>query len=551
MRKKFKFSKASQAFLEIGVLIISIFAFSFLVFSFVLVSAQQADYCCERTDYGAWCMNAPEENCNPAYRKTPTSCDATSFCREGCCYDSSEGLCMENTPQRVCDDKEGTWHDSKECDIPQCELGCCVLDNQAALVTLTRCKRLTSFYGLETDFRGNIDNELECIAITQLQDRGACVFEEEFTKTCKFTTREQCQKIQSTGNMSEPEFYEDYLCSAEELATICGLTTETTCVEGKDEVYFKDSCGNPANIYDKDKVNDKLYWKKIVDKSESCGAGNNNANSQSCGNCDYYLGSICKKAERGKRATYGDYICQDLNCHSASDGKNHKHGESWCSYDGNVGETRDAVGSRHFRHLCVAGEELIEPCADFRQEICIEGKIETSSGSFQESACRVNRWQDCVQQDEKEDCENIDKRDCFWAEGVSFTKTEEENTGESGGAAGLVEGGDGACVPSYPSGFKFWEEGETEGICQTASAQCVVTYEKGLFGSKKCEDNCECLEDQWAQKVNQVCAGIGDCGGYVNWQGKFTDDGYEWKAGSKKKTLSQSIINQIKSKAGV
>jgi hypothetical protein len=22
------------------------------------------------------------------------------------------------------------------------------------------------------------------------------------------------------------------------------------CIDGKDEVYFKDSCGNPANIYD-------------------------------------------------------------------------------------------------------------------------------------------------------------------------------------------------------------------------------------------------------------------------------------------------------------
>jgi hypothetical protein len=33
----------------------------------------------------------------------------------------------------------------------------------------------------------------------------------------------------------------------------CGKTTNTVCVEGKDEVYFVDSCGNVANIYDASK----------------------------------------------------------------------------------------------------------------------------------------------------------------------------------------------------------------------------------------------------------------------------------------------------------
>ena len=517
-----------------------------------IIPAQQADYCCEKTDYGAWCMNAPEEACDERYRKAPTSCDATSYCKEGCCYESQEGLCMENTPQRICDEKEGTWSESPECDIPQCDLGCCVLDNQAAFVTLTRCKRLSSLNGLETDFRGGINSEVECIAVTQLRDKGACVYEEEFFKTCKFTTREQCQQIKSTGNMTEPEFYKDYLCSADELATNCGPTTETTCIDGRDEVYFVDSCGNPANIYDASKTYDKdpSYWKKVKDKSESCGFGSANENSASCGNCDYFLGSICKKADRGAGPQYGDYICKDLNCYDTSAG-NKKHGESWCSYDGNTGGGRDAVGSRHYRHLCVAGEEIVEACADYRNEVCIEGEVETPAGTFQESACRVNRWKDCVEQDEKEDCENIAKRDCFWIEGMSFIKTEEGNSGESGGVAGLVSGGNGACVPNTPPGLKFWEESEGEGICNIASSQCTVTYEKGLFDSKECVDNCECLEDEWAQKMNQVCTSLGDCGGYVNWQGKFTGDGYDWKIDEEKQKLSQGIINSIKSRAGV
>ncbi len=543
--------KMKNKLIKSKILICTVIIVISLLLSFILISGQQGDYCCEKTTSGAWCQNAPEEECNENFRKTPTSCDATSFCKLGCCYESSEGLCMENTPQRVCNEKGGVWADSPECDIPQCELGCCVLDNQAAFVTLTRCKKLSSFYGLETDFRRNIDNELECIAVTQAQDKGACVYEEDFTRTCKFTTREECMKIKSTGNLTKPEFYKDYLCSAEELATNCGPTHDTMCVEGKDEVYFRDSCGNPANIYDASKVNDKSYWKKIIDKSESCGYGKNNANSKTCGNCDYYLGSICKKAERESKPKYGEYICQDLNCYDTSDGKNHKHGESWCEYDGAIGEGKDPVGSRHFRHICVAGEEIVEPCADFRQEICIEGKIETSSGIFQEAACRVNRWQDCIKQTEKDDCENTDKRDCFWIEGVHFIRTEEGNTGQQGGVTGLAEGGEGACLPNYPPGLKFWEEGDAEGICSLANAQCIVKYKKGLFGSKKCIENCECLEESWAEKMNKICTSLGDCGGYVNWQGKFTQDGAEWKIAGKKKTLSQAIISSIKSRAGV
>lgn len=547
MRNKIKFG--------FGILGIMLVIISIVYMSMSVSAAAVADYCCEKTNYNAWCQNTKQESCNAKFRSVPTSCDATSFCKGGCCYDSSEGLCMENTPQKVCSDKNGTWSDSAECEIPQCQLGCCVLDNQAAFVTLTRCKKISGFYGLETDFRTGIGNEFDCIAIAQAKDKGACVFEEEFTRTCKLTTREECSKITSTGNMTTPEFYKDYLCSAEELATNCGPSSQTTCIDGKEEVYFKDTCGNPANIYDASKINDKSYWKKIIEKAGSCGFGKNNANSKTCGNCDYYSGSMCRKAESGKKATYGDNICKDLNCYGTSDGKDHKHGESWCSYDGNVGEGRDSVGSRHVKHICVMGEEIIEPCKDFREEVCLESKTQTTSGEFIEAACRVNRWgsssDSCVQQEEKEDCLNTDKRDCYWIEGVSFSRTTESNTGQAGGTSGLVLGGDGACVPNVPPGLKFWDSGTSEGVCAAGSTQCVVTYEKGLLGGKKCKENCECLQESWAEKINKVCSSLGDCGADVNWVGKYTGDGYKWKTGGTKKTLSPAIINKIKTEAGV
>jgi hypothetical protein len=479
----------------------------------VLVNAQEVKYCCEKTVYGAWCQNAHEEECDAGYRKTPTSCEATSFCKLGCCYDSSEGLCMENTPQRVCDESEGTWSEDKECGIPQCQLGCCVLGTQASYVTLTRCKKLSSFYGLLTDFRPEIGSEIQCISLASLSDEGACVFEADYVKTCKFTTRQKCNSIKEgmqignitgtvTGNVT---FYKNLLCSAEELGTNCGPTKETICVEGKEEVYFIDSCGNVANIYDASKVDDKAYWREKVKKEDSCNSGSANINSKTCGNCNYFEGSICGKYKRaGTRPTYGNYICKGLNCKDTSDGP-HKHGESWCSTD----ENEDSVGSRYFRHLCMNNEEIVEPCADFRQERCIEDFIETSKGKFSQAACRVNRWQDCYSQKEQIDCENTDKRDCKWLGGERIK-----------------------CVPLHSPGLKFWEEGEAQGICSQANTQCVVTFEKkGIIrGKKKCKDNCECLGDDWVNEQLAKCESLGDCGAKVNYVGvKGNKAGYKIK----------------------
>ena len=128
----------------------SVFMLTSLLFvSFVVAQTEGevvANFCCEKTLNGAWCQNNLEENCDPSLRKTPTSCDATSFCRMGCCVDSEEGLCMENTPERVCEISTGTWVNDANCEVPQCNLGCCILGDQSSFVTLTRCKRLSSLY---------------------------------------------------------------------------------------------------------------------------------------------------------------------------------------------------------------------------------------------------------------------------------------------------------------------------------------------------------------------------------------------------------------------
>ena len=564
-----------------------IFTLAFIAFGLFLVNFSSAagGYCCEKTTSGAFCQNAPQAQCDPSYKTSPTSCDSTSYCKPGCCFNSQEGLCMENTPQNVCNSGNGTWENDSQCKIPQCGLGCCVLGDQGAFVTLTRCKQLSGFYGLKTDFRKNIQSELSCIAVAQGDDKGACVTEDPTTasKNCVFTTRSACSvgSISSTINTTTTNastadvgFYKDILCTAEELGTTCAPTTKTTLVDGKDEIYFLDSCGNLANIYDASKINDKQYWKKVYAKSESCGAGSSNANSKTCGNCDYFSGSIGKKATGTLgigQPTYGNYICADLNCNK--EGK--KHGESWCVSDSPSGNGQDTVGSRYYKEVCLYGEVITEPCADYRNEVCLQ---DTFNG-FSEAACRVNRWQDCLQQVDQGACENKDVRDCMWTPGYYIsqnTQQIEKSVNESQATEkGIDQTPDGLCVPNYPPGSNFWGTSTTatpttqpvngstpaftaqtpafgtgyvnpassgaSSQCSIGNAKLTVKFEKitRIWPSKstswECTENCQYVKGTeitneeaaaWAGEMNTICSTLGDCGGKTNWQTKYTDDGF-------------------------
>ena len=155
-----------------------LFIFVILLAGLVYSETYSISYCCEKTNKGAWCQNAPQEECNSGFRLAATHCESTSYCKLGVCYDSNTGNCMENTPQRVCDEAEGLW--TVEENPPQCELGCCLIGDQAAFVTKTRCKKMSTLYGLEVDYRLDMGSEMQCIASAYSEVKGACVFEEEF-----------------------------------------------------------------------------------------------------------------------------------------------------------------------------------------------------------------------------------------------------------------------------------------------------------------------------------------------------------------------------------
>ncbi|MBR9701647.1 hypothetical protein GOV13_01870 [Candidatus Pacearchaeota archaeon] len=489
------------------------------IFLVSMISAVgEASYCCERTNDGAWCQNSPEDSCDDSYKTAPTSCEATAYCRLGTCIDSVEGTCMDNTPGKICEAEEGVWKEGDTDDLEQCQLGCCLIGDQAAFVTQTSCKRLSAKYGLETNYRTDIGSEIVCIASATSDIKGACVFEKEYEITCSFITKNECDKLNVEG--SETTFYLDTLCSAESLETNCGSSKQTTCVDGRDEVYFLDTCGNLANIYDASKVDsdghatDQNYWAEIKTKGESCNSGESNADSATCGSCDYFLGSTCRdydRTEDNRRPSFGDYICRDLSC--TYEGKRYSHGETWCAEAAGTSEIifdkdeeadplkENLAGSRYSRLVCYNGEVNVEPCADFRQEVCIASEIE----GFSTAACRVNMWQDCASQEDEDDCENTDKRDCKWVD--SYTVK---------------------CVAKYSPGFNFWEaEGEAEDLCGAASTTCIVTYEKSLGGSKECVDNCECIGQGWEDKMNEACVSIGDCGvkdNYLRYEGYNDED---------------------------
>lgn len=583
------------------ILILSSFIF---IINISLISSQEISYCAEMTIEGRRCQNVPYSEVDADYRFAQTSCESTSYCKTGTCVDTSQGICMENTPKSVCEEDEGVWYDESSDKIPVCKTGCCVMGEQVAFVTQARCQNLASLYGLRIEFRENIRDEVSCISIATPSARGACVYETDRGRTCRMTTKEECNNINERG----VNFYDGFLCSNPDLGADCGMTRRTTCIQGKDEVYFVDSCDNMANIYDANKVDDIEYWSYLpgtggvqIDPGDNDG----NVNSRVYGNCDYFLGSTCGPSkDSGVRPDYGDYVCKDLGCFSGPSvesfytqyGRYPNHGETWCVSNTlpteNEGFSRlltfnrlrkeqNLPGDRDYRLVCYNGEVTVEPCANYRQEICIEGDEDillpgATSDVFKHASCVINRWQDCIQQLREDDCENEFQRDCVWVIGVTLAETENENTiyvydsslgrliekeidddyleyGES-----ALEGNKASCVPKYSPGFDFWNErGDSSIICSIANTQCFVKYEKRLSGeeyvatsrsswigrifskfggwpdSKADEDEIFCLDNngnivsRWKTEIKNSCLALGDCGistNYFGERGYYGDD---------------------------
>jgi hypothetical protein len=520
-----------------------------IVLAVVMLNGLEA-VCCEKVSGGAYCMDVVDESlCDQSgdLRTSPTSCEATSYCSVGTCVNNEEGSCIDTT-QTICNVNGGSglsfWDERDKEDVPQCQVGCCLIGDQAAFITQANCNSLSTTYGASNNFLPNIQNEAQCIAMANPDAKGACVVEIESGRTCSMETQETC--VVDMG----AEFHEGFLCSATELNTNCAPDPDsTTCVEGRDEVFFKDSCGNIANIYDSDKAQDSNYWTEIKEWDESCGFEGSNAGSATCGNCDYYEGSTCGEYERGEDENSpdkGNYLCKDLSCDY--EGERLEHGEKMCA--SSDGFENNLPGSISGVVVCYNGELTVEPCAAYREEICIESSIETIRNGetidYSTDSCQVNRWETCYEQEEEEDCTDNIERDCSWIELETEANTVVQKILNLRKRV-LVNKGlptiddediESVCFPKYAPGFNFWDNSEDTSLrCALVSDQCEIKYEKKLGGKWKAVKNEECVAGHsWESNLQNLCSAVGDCGVKTNyigekgsnlWSELFTGKGYD------------------------
>lgn len=507
-----------------------VFAFNISINS---VSVSAAPVCCEKTKKGDFCQYVDETECSGL--NAPTTCDQTSFCRPGCCFDrEGDGYCYANYPRALCTTGyKGVFstNDASCGAVPECQMGCCMIGSQAVFTTEIQCRKQTASYpDLKMDFRSTVASEAECLDLARAEDKGCCVSED----SCSWGARGSCKATEgvlSKGNGTKTGFFKGEYCSSiagcncapanPAIRGGSGDAKATMCLDSSDSVYWRDSCGNPEGVKD---------------------------------NCDYNNGKLCSDSDKN-----GKYTCESTNCEGklsmdlndyygtagvATDGV--LNGESWCQFDTKDPEgksnyamddvryhARDTVGSRYYRSVCINGKEFVEPCADFRQEFCVSDTVDVPSEKgntekiYTEAKCIKNRGQSCIDSCNTADaskmkeeefrvaqetdftcCTDISKRDCAWT---------------------------GKCVPKVSLGFKFWEA-EGSNTCGKANMDCKVTLRCGGWNKlvsylgAGCDwqfiDGSQCFDQDFLQAANNICRAYGDCGANFNYIGTLSRTGF-------------------------
>lgn len=524
-----------------------------LVFSEkTLVSALEASdldkgvYTCTENKAGQYCQSYAASDCIADCKGTCLAGkpEETEQCKIGTCFDNTEGTCATGSPKYTCEQNNGTWFDDKYGNVKQCQKGCCSTQYSTFFATSKRCSRLSQLMGAPVTFNSEITSEQQCLSGAPSIVEGACIYKTtdlDLKNSCKFVTKSECIAMKG-------QFSPGYLCSNPELNTNCEKQAKTGCIEGKDEVYWIDSCGNQENIYD---INKDKSWNNglVITKNDSCilsDGKNPLANQANCGNCYRLAGSKCNTPDPKKDAkpAIGNVVCGDLSCIDKFGNKRY-NGESWCEYQGVTGVhskgSADTPGSTQFRSICIDGKVQTAPCDDFRNYICTESQIPiTAERNFSVGTCRMNMWQECIEINGKDG--KLDKGeskkcaanpDCF----VKDIHISESLYFET-------------CLPRYAPGFDMVTEAgqyAANKLCKMASISCVSYWVKkanvkeyllkyGLQealvfggmgtgasvparGEYMCVANCECETPAFAETVNNFCMSLGDCGYSVNYLG--------------------------------
>lgn len=514
------------------------FGLDFLVYLFSIkqigsVSAAIDDglVCCSQlkeSEGGALCQNIAniDEEINRCKSGSlyQTTCENTQECAIGVCVVEEGESCLSNSPKAACEAGENSvWKDTSRNSLQECRKGCCVVGNNANLRTQTQCE------GENGEFIDGINNEFSCSILAENLLEGACVTDDG---TCRLRTGIDCRKTRG-------DFFAGTLCSNPELENLgvqCERQDHTGSVDGKDEIFWFDSCGNRENIYD---ANRERSWNNgmILSKAQSCNPNSANKNSQTCGNCNSNLGSFVSETDIGETSIQdGNFVCKNLDCNVELDlngdgdtndaGESYvkKNGESWCIYEGSIGKkseggdefSSDAVGSEHWRAECIDGEVSKNICGQRREKVCSE---KTSGDSdFTVAQCQENEADICLNNNPLQD-----------SNGISVTSNVNACNQNSHCMIKSVAVDDyfsfDVCVPRYPKGTDLKEPSLADTYCQYGDADCTVIYRKEFDGEWDCVENCNCESAEFSKQMNNLCVSLGDCGNYVNFKGEGTNDG--------------------------
>ena len=483
MEKRFLKSKALF-------MIIIIVCMIFTVSNMKEVSADVQMTCCEETS-SDYCVYTTEDGC-VGDTVADTSCELTTFCETGCCI-SEEGTCSKNVPKAKCENTEGyTWQEGADCDVSQCEKNCCVIaDYQCSYTTEDYCEYLIEdMEHIEKDFR-SVDSESACSDICRASEEGCCVGDD----LCTYGTRGECLNPEidiTTGD----GFYESTYCTdVQPYCDVCEPCATTQCI-GED-VYCFDSCGNQEGIFP--------------------GVTGNE------GDCDYLVGEWCGYNDDG------DAVCQSTNCvgpemfdgaydinqdgvfqnseqRNAHDSNivndnDRSHGETWCLYESPAGGFRDVPGSQHYRSYCYFGEQIVEPCADYREQVCLQFPY-TSTMEYKEGDMGKKGEMHRV----AKESDDITSASCIY------------NTGE------LIN----VNVTTVPTGGQFWTGVGYGESCAVAEMDCEMQYATDSWADNTFEvgEGVMCTSPQWTKLMSDYCSSKGDCGVDMNLLEVFTSDGF-------------------------
>ena len=414
------------------------------------------------------------------------SCNSVTECNTGCCVTANS--CDSGRTKTYCNQNGGSWNSGDCSGKSECATGVCIING---ICYDDYSKRQCDAAGLGAQFDVSIQDCESANALLSGSE-GCCITGNSFVRT----TSSAC---------NGGRFVSGYLCSSAVSGSNCLPRDHKTCFNGK--VYWVDSCGNRENVADNlaehtayNQANSRILSDSVlknnigyckIEDGKSCGVDNKGNVACLDMNCDLgesfytetnfdpeiamfldsesvkieqnFLGETSGQQKGNRRLLYTQFAPSKENTDIR------KNGESWCmlwpqpNYNSDREEANPASpGSRDYVFTCLKGKIEIEPCADYRSEICDEGY--DKNRDITTARCEDNRWEECSGSD-RNGCKDKNK---------------------------LCRFVDGECVPLVPPGNVFWSEDISAGnkaICE------------------------KCGSGWWNRCSEPSCVRLGDCRG--------------------------------------